>query len=55
MTKNSLKIATITFLIYLGGCGEETALPVNSVTTIHSGTESFIIRNPEIKQDRKTN
>ena len=52
MIKNFLKIATITFLIYLGGCGEETALPPgNSVTNIQSETESFTIRNPEIKQD----
>ena len=36
----------------LGGCGEETALPPgNSVTNIQSETESFTIRNPEIKQD----
>ena len=32
MIKNSLKIATITLSTYLGGCGEETALPVNSVS-----------------------
>tara|TARA_B100000676_G_scaffold248166_1_gene251783 strand:- start:134 stop:424 length:291 start_codon:yes stop_codon:yes gene_type:complete len=51
MIKNSLKIATITLFTYLGGCGEETALPVNSVSTIQSETESFTIRNPEIKQD----
>ena len=51
MIKNSLKIATITLFIYLGGCGEETALPVNSDPTIQSETESFIIRNSEIKQD----
>ena len=51
MIKNSLKIANITFLIYLGGCGEETALSVNGVTNIQSETESFTIRNPEIKQD----
>ena len=51
MIKNSLKIATITLFTYLGGCGEETALPVNSVSIIQSETESFTIRNPEIKQD----
>ncbi len=51
MIKNSLKIATITLFTYLGGCGEETALPINSVSTIQSETESFTIRNPEIKQD----
>ena len=51
MVKNSFKIATIALFIYLGGCGEETARPVNSVTTIQSETESFTIRNPEIKQD----
>ena len=51
MIKNSLKIATITLFAYLVGCGEETALPINSVTTIQSGTERFTIRNPEIKQD----
>ena len=51
MVKNSLKIATIALFIYLGGCVEETAQPVNIVTTIQSETESFTIRNPEIKQD----
>ena len=51
MIKNSLKIATIALFIYLGGYGEETALPVNSVTTIQSETESFIIRSSETKQD----
>lgn len=51
MIKNSLKIATIILITYLGGCSEETALPVNSVTTIESETESFTIRNPEIRQD----
>ena len=51
MVKNSFKIVTIALFIYLGGCVEETAQPVNSVTTIQSETESFTIRNPEIKQD----
>ena len=51
MVKNSFKIVTIALFIYLGGCVEETAQPVNSVTTIQSETESFNIRNPEIKQD----
>ena len=51
MVKNSFIIVTIALFIYLGGCVEETAQPVNSVTTIQSETESFNIRNPEIKQD----
>ena len=51
MVKNSFKIVTIALFIYLGGCVEETAQPVNSVTTIQSETESFNIRNPEIKRD----
>ena len=51
MIKNSIKIATITLLTYLGGCGKETTLPVNSVSTNQSETESFTVRNPEIKQD----
>ena len=51
MVKNSLKLATITLFINLGGCSGETTLPVASVTTIQSETESFNIRNPEIKQD----
>ena len=51
MVKNSFKIVTLALFIYLGGCVEETAQPVNSVTTIQSETESFNIRNPEIKQD----
>ena len=51
MVMNSFKIVTIALFIYLGGCVEETAQPVNSFTTIQSETESFNIRNPEIKQD----
>ena len=51
MVKNSFKIVTLALFIYLGGCVEETAQPVNRVTTIQSETESFNIRNPEIKQD----
>ena len=51
MVKNSFKIVTLALFIYLGGCVEETAQPVNSVTTIQSEPESFNIRNPEIKQD----
>ena len=54
MVKNSFKIVTIALFIYLGGCVEETAQPVNSVTTIQSETESFNIRKPEIKQDNIT-
>ena len=51
MIQNILKIAAITFLISLGGCSEETALPANSLSDNKSETESFSIRNPEIKQD----
>ena len=51
MSGKSVKLATITLLLHLEGCSEETALPVNSVTTIESETESFTIRNSEIRQD----
>ena len=51
MIQNILKIAAILSLISLEGCSEDTTLPANSLSDSKSETQSFSIRNSEIKQD----
>jgi len=47
-----LKLTAITFLIFLGGCAEETTDTANNPSDNNTPkTESFSIRNLEIKQD----
>ena len=51
MIQKILKVAAITFLISLESCSEETEVPSNRLSDNKSETESFSIRNPEIKKD----
>ena len=51
MIHNFLKLTAIAFLIFLGGCSEETTFSANSPSDNTPKTESFSIRNLEIKQD----
>ena len=51
MIHNFLKLTAIAFLIFLGGCSEETTFSANNPSDNTPKTESFSIRNLEIKQD----